>query len=478
MSTAEEFDYQTFMNSSPDLGEIHRGHMARDQRRKTFEGQVSQFDEWRRIFQIIEEMAKISATGDYIYRGEPKHYCKVSSSLYREWSEIDKDINVVAVQNEILKEAKRFVYDNDELEILTQLQHYGGSTNLIDFTTDYLVAMFFASDGSNLLNQNGRIILLEKSSEINKLLEIPRNPRNRVMAQKSIFVRPQRGFIEPDHVVNIPKDLKTPILSYLWKCHHLSSATIYNDLHGFIKFQKVHKKSNSKYYSGLIRQNKGDDKKAIEHYSEAIKLNPRFADAYCNRGTILSNKGLHARAIEDYTKAIELDPEDGDFYLNRGNAQANKGAYDLAIEDYNKSLELNPDDVYVHLNRGVAKVGIGAFELAIEDYNKALELRPNFSEAYFNRGTANFKQGKYDLAVQDYTKTIELTPNDANAYFYRGVTWLSRKNWPWAQSDLTAAKNLGVDIPSEFRNNYKNVEEFQKQLEVRLPEDIVAMLTT
>ena len=35
-----------------------------------------------------------------------------------------------------------------DFEILTELQHYGGKTNLIDFTTDYLIALFFACDGS------------------------------------------------------------------------------------------------------------------------------------------------------------------------------------------------------------------------------------------------------------------------------------------------------------------------------------------
>ena len=477
MST-KEFDYQAFMNSSPGLGEIHRGPKARDQRRTASEGRISQCEELKGVFQIIQEITKISATGDYIYRGEPKHYSKVSSSLYREWSEIDKDINVVAVQNEILKEAKRFVYDNDELEILTQLQHYGGATNLIDFTTDYLVAMFFACDGSDLLNQNGRIILLEKSSAINKQLEIPRNPRNRVMAQKSIFVRPHRGFIEPDHVVNIPKALKTPILNYLWKCHDLSTAAIYNDLHGFIKFQKIHHRSHSKYFSGLLCQKKEAYRKAIEHYTEAIKLNPRLIDAYCNRGAAYSNEGVYHLAIEDYNKAIELDPDDVEIYFNRGLAQTGNGAFDLAIEDYNKAAELDPNDVEIYVSRGLAQIGKGAYDLAVEDYNKAIELNPDDSRIYFNRGNAHLKQGEYDHAVQDYNKAIELNPNDAKAYFNRGVIWLSRKNWPRAQSDLTAAKNLGIDILSAFRNDYQNVEGFQRQLGVRLPEDIVAMLTS
>ena len=484
--------------------------MARDQRRKAFEGQISQDDESRRVFQIIQEIAEISATGEYIYRGEPKHYCKVSSSLYREWSEIDKDINVVAVENEILKEAKRFVYDNDELEILTQLQHYGGATNLIDFTTDYLIALFFACDGSDLLTQNGRIILLEKRSDTYNQLEIPRNPLNRVMAQKSIFVRPHRGYIEPSHVVNIPKNLKIPILNHLWKYHDLSTATIYNDLHGFIKFQKIHHLSHSEYFSGLVCQKKEAYPKAVEHYTKAINLNPRLVDAYSNRGTAYSNEGVYDLAIKDYNKAIELDPNDPEIYLNRGLAQAGKGAYNLAIEDYNKAVELDPGYVEVYISRGLAQIGKDAYALAIKDYNKgielkpdhpviyfnrgvahlrqgeyelaiqdfdkAIELSPDFSAAYFNRGGVLVHKGEYDLAIEDYNKAIELNPHYREAYFCRGIIRLSLKNWQQAYADLMDAKNIGMDILSEFHKDYKNVETFQQRFQVKIPGNIATML--
>ena len=39
--------------------------------------------ELNRILEIIGKIAKISAAGSYIYRGEPKCYDKVSSTLYR-----------------------------------------------------------------------------------------------------------------------------------------------------------------------------------------------------------------------------------------------------------------------------------------------------------------------------------------------------------------------------------------------------------
>ena len=161
------------------------------------------------ILEIVSKIAETTADGGFIYRGEPQHYEKVSSSLWRECQkEIGtEEFDIEAIQVDILEVAKAYTYKEDSFEILTELQHYGGHTNLVDFTTDNHIALFFACDGS--LGKSGRIILLERSEEINEKYQIkePRNPQNRIIAQKSIFVRPPKGFIEPEHfaVIDIPE---------------------------------------------------------------------------------------------------------------------------------------------------------------------------------------------------------------------------------------------------------------------------------
>ena len=144
-----------------------------------------------------------------------------------------------------------------DFEMLTEIQHYGGKTNLIDFTTDYLIALFFACDGHH--DQDGRVIL-QKVEEVEDMIKQPRNPRNRVVAQKSVFIRSPKGFIEPreDNTVIIPAHLKKLILQYLQKYHGIFTETIYNDLHGFIINQDIHGSADTQVYRGLAHQNKGD----------------------------------------------------------------------------------------------------------------------------------------------------------------------------------------------------------------------------
>ena len=145
-----------------------------------------------RVLEKITEIAEKSADGDYVYRGESKFHDEVSSNLYREYK---KDIeaehfDIEVVQKEILREAEEYTtHRMDDLEILTELQHHGGKTNLIDFTTDYLVALFFACDGNP--NKPGRVILLQQQSEAYKVVRPPRTIARVGVPEKYIRSSPQ-----------------------------------------------------------------------------------------------------------------------------------------------------------------------------------------------------------------------------------------------------------------------------------------------
>ena len=58
------------------------------------------------------------------------------------------------MQNEMLEAVREFVGEIDANDILTELQHFGGNTNLIDFTTDYHIALSFSLRWSNLKRED------------------------------------------------------------------------------------------------------------------------------------------------------------------------------------------------------------------------------------------------------------------------------------------------------------------------------------
>jgi hypothetical protein len=224
------------------------------------------------VDEILRKIEKKADTGEYLYRGEPEHYKehpyygKVSSKLYRDFLEREdfdveaEHFDIEVVQEAMLSAARRFFRKTvRDFEILAEIQHYGGKTNLIDFTMDYLIALFMVCDREESLGKDGRIILQEKE-RIDPYIAEPYEPINRVIAQKSVFVRHPDGFVLPneDDVINIPADLKKPMRKHLGRYHGVSAETVYNDLHGFIKNQDVHLETYVDFYIGATEAQKGD----------------------------------------------------------------------------------------------------------------------------------------------------------------------------------------------------------------------------
>ena len=466
-----------------------------------------------KVLEKINEIAKKSADGDYIYRGEPECYCKVSSTLYRVTPHIE-ELRIVLkdLQDAILKEAKTYIGQTDDIDatddigLLTDIQHFGGKTNLIDFTEDYLIALFFACDGSH--EEDGRVILLKRASDNYEIRE-PRRTNTRVESQKSIFVESNNGFVTPDIEVIIPANLKHSMLNYLEKYHRISIATIYNDLHGFIRRSahtelvkaltcqyKASKAKTDKekddfydnaikhytealklefdtkawvYYNrGIAYANTGKIDRAVQDFTQVIALNPKFADAYYNRGNVHSIKGEYDKAIRDYTQVIALNPKFADAYYNRGTIYSNKGEFAEAIKDFNKAIDLNPKDAGGYSNRGNAYDEIGEFAEAIKDFNKAIDLNPEDARFYYNRGVAYGKTGEFEAAIADFNKAIDLNPEDARGYNGRGVAYGKIGEFEAAIADFNKAIDLAPEDAGAYNNRglaYRSKGEFNAAIQ-------------
>ena len=133
------------------------------------------------IQDIIHEIKQKSKGGGYIYRGESQCYDWVSSNLWREYADIDAEhFDIEVMQKEILEEAKKYKGKTDEEEILTEIQHYGGKTNLIDFTRNPYIALFFACE--KYPHKDGRVIWQEIEAVKSMIME----PRAKIIVNVRI----------------------------------------------------------------------------------------------------------------------------------------------------------------------------------------------------------------------------------------------------------------------------------------------------
>src|SRR5580698_7402656 len=63
------------------------------------------------------------------------------------------------------------------------------------------------------------------------------------------------------------------------------------------------------YEKGKACRDKSDYDGAIAACSEAVRLNPKYGDAFRLRGCAYDDKGDHDKAIADCSVAIRLDPK-------------------------------------------------------------------------------------------------------------------------------------------------------------------------
>ena len=381
---------------------------------------------------IEHEIIEKTAGGEFLYRGEPERYkeepfrSKVSSTLYRLSPDgFDSEMfNLTNFQEEKLEEVRDYTRENQkkDFELLTELQHYGSETNLIDFTSDYHIALYFACDGSH--DKDGRVISLKSNEETRKTYNItkPQTPLNRVIAQKSIFAQPPQGFIEfkDINVVCVPRHLKQWILMHLRKFQDISTQSIYNDLHGFIRHGSL-------------------------SFSYETILPLVLADSAKERAAEKSSTEERRELLEE------------------------------AISQYSAEIQYSPYNAWAYVKQGECYEGTGKFENAIETFSKAIFLRPDHADYYCKRGLAYLGKEAHNLAIADLSRAIELDRDYGFGYFCRAMVRLDLEEWEDARFDLTTAKEKGIDIATEFKNSGFQPGDFKGLKGSSLPKDLARM---
>ena len=123
-------------------------------------------------------------------------------------------------------------------------------------------------------------------------------------------------------------------------------------------------------------------------FDQALKLDPKLAVVFANRGAAWKSKNNLDRAIKDYDEAVRLDPRNAAFLANRGDLWQEKGDFARAIKDYDEALRLDPRRVAALAGRAAARKEKGDYESAIKDFDAALRLDPMDASLRFDRAIA------------------------------------------------------------------------------------------
>ncbi|MGE0426098.1 MAG: tetratricopeptide repeat protein [Reyranellaceae bacterium] len=227
------------------------------------------------------------------------------------------------------------------------------------------------------------------------------------------------------------------------------------------------------FYRGLAHRATAAEK-AIADQSEAIRLNPWFADAYAARGWVHADGRRYESAIDDFDAAIRLDSANASAFFGRGMARKAQGSYEVAIKDFDVALRLDPSlrnayderhDAYAQLGqsekgfatnpnmlaRSCGMLGkSGAIVEAMTYCQRALAIWADQPNALLMRAEILLKGGQRDLAIADLDRLIRSGPPRYMAPFafeLRGLAHLLAGRFDAATSDFNVALGVKANEP-------------------------------
>jgi superkiller protein 3 len=175
--------------------------------------------------------------------------------------------------------------------------------------------------------------------------------------------------------------------------------------------------------------NKETDK-AIASYREALKNNPKNAEASSGLSQALTAKGIdtagenaNIAAAVYLDEAITIDSQNDIAYAKLGEIYDANDQTAKAISNYESAVRINSrfTDVYVPL--GLAYIKTGDIAKAESYAQKATREAPESAELEYLKGLIYFRQNRNPEALAAFDKAIEINSDYITAYYYRGQVY-------------------------------------------------------
>jgi tetratricopeptide (TPR) repeat protein len=172
---------------------------------------------------------------------------------------------------------------------------------------------------------------------------------------------------------------------------------------------------HSQLGSALARFKKVDE--AIASLQRAIQLDPKCQGACRALGILLTyDKEDYPRGITALRQAVRLDPRDADAYYHLGNALGRQGEMDEATRSYERVISLQPGRAEAYNNLGYGLYLKGKIRRAIACYRRAIDLDTKDLHAHNNLGKALVLQKEWAQAEAAYRKALALAPRSTGAH--------------------------------------------------------------
>ncbi|XP_019406671.1 PREDICTED: tetratricopeptide repeat protein 6 [Crocodylus porosus] len=180
---------------------------------------------------------------------------------------------------------------------------------------------------------------------------------------------------------------------------------------------------------------------AQKDFLKALHLNPKCINARICLGYNLQVLGKFQKAWNQFTVVIDIDPKSHAAYDGRALVCLQMGDAFAAFQDTNAALKLTTT-AQLLTNRGVINQFMGDLTCAMKDYQQAISINPDYVLAYFNAANIYFHNRQLSQAYCYYSKALQLDPRNEAAVLNRAITNTLLKNTDEAKEDFEKAVSL------------------------------------
>ena len=144
---------------------------------------------------------------------------------------------------------------------------------------------------------------------------------------------------------------------------------------------------------GVAQMGQQFTERAADSFSQALKKDPKLAQASINEGIALMTLQKLAEAKVAFKQALALEPGNPQAWYNLGLAQHADNELDAALASFQQAVKFDPRDADSFYFEGVCYAEMKDFDKAMDVFQKALAINPLHASAEFQMARALQRTG-------------------------------------------------------------------------------------
>ena len=218
--------------------------------------------------------------------------------------------------------------------------------------------------------------------------------------------------------------------------------------------------------AGAIASAQAEYDSAKGYFSQAVQLQPDYAEAHNNLGVALQHLGEYEESVKEFQMAFALQIQFPEAHFNLGISYHHLGQFNEALTHFKYAIQMRPDYAMAFIKMGHTQRSLNQSREAMDSYQRAIALSPAFQTVndIFDFGMAFYIVDNKEEALAQFQRVVKLDSKHSEAiHLIHSLTGKTTSKPPQqyverlfndyaSRFDHDLVDNLGYDMPSQMKS--------------------------